>query len=90
MNAVRSDPMKIKTHTPVLAAVAVFPDQVQFDCPACDLTHLLMRELDFREDRDGVWRLKEEPGLECDCGVLIAADFRVTPERPPDPASEAP
>ncbi len=84
--------MKIKIPSPVLAAVAVFPDQVQFDCPACDVTHMLVRELDFREDRDGVWRLKEEPGLECDCGVLIAADFRLLPDRPadrpPDPTSE--
>lgn len=77
--------MKIDTHKPVLTAVAVFPDQVQFDCPACDVTHVLTRELDFREGPDGVWRLKEQPGFECDCGALIQADFAVT-RAPPEPA----
>ena len=78
MNTVRSDPMMIKPPPPVLTAVDVVPDQVQFDCPACDVTHMLMRGLDFEEDREGVWRLMERPGLECDCGVLIAADFTLT------------
>lgn len=77
--------MKIKAPAPVLAAVAVFPDQVQFDCPVCDLTHMLTRELDYREDRGGVWRLKEAPGFECDCGTLISADFRLCVEPPKDP-----
>lgn len=74
--------MKIAPPRPVLACVAVFPDQVQFDCPACDVTHMLTRDLDFAEDREGVWRLKEGPGFECDCGALIAADFRLHIERP--------
>lgn len=78
--------MKIKTPCPVLTAVVVTPDQVQFDCPACDVTHMLTRSLDYREDRDGTWRLKEEPGFECDCGVLIRADFRLTVSPPKDPA----
>lgn len=73
--------MKNAVTPPVLICVAVLPDQVQFDCPACAVTHLLTRELDFREDPDGVWRLVEQPGFECDCGVLIAADFRLTVER---------
>lgn len=77
MNTVRSDPMMIKPPPPVLTAVDVVPDQVQIDCPRCDLTHMLMRGLDFHEARDGTWKLKEEPGFECDCGVLITADFRI-------------
>lgn len=70
--------MKIMPPPPVLACVAVLPDQVQFDCPRCDVTHMLMRQLDFVEDRDGVWRIKEPGGFECDCGVLIQADFAVS------------
>jgi len=70
--------MKIMPSPPALAAVSVVADQVQFDCPACDVTHMLTRGLDFAEDADGVWRLKEAGGFECDCGVLIHADFQIT------------
>ncbi|MFN3354210.1 MAG: hypothetical protein ACK4Z5_11430 [Brevundimonas sp.] len=66
----------------VMTCVAVTPDEVQFDCPACDLTHMLTRGLDFEEGRDGVWRLVEEPGFACDCGVLIRADFTLNLRRP--------
>ena len=75
--------MKIAPPRPVLACVSVMPDEVQFDCPACAVTHMLTRDLDFREDHDGVWRLTERPGFECDCGVLLLADFRLTIERAP-------
>lgn len=74
---------KLGQSRPVLACVMVMPDQVQFDCPACDVTHMLTRDLDFREDPAGVWRLGEQPGFECDCGALIAADFKLTVERTP-------
>lgn len=80
--------MKVKPPPPVVAAVAVFPDQVQFDCPRCDVTHMTMRKLDFEEDRSGVWRCTEPGGFECDCGVLILCDFRITVE--PPPAKESP
>lgn len=73
--------MKIAPAPPVLACVAVMPEEVQFDCPACDATHFLTLGLDFAEDRDGVFRLVERPGFECDCGALIAADFRLSIER---------
>jgi hypothetical protein len=61
----------------VMTCVAVIPDQIQFDCPACGLTHMLTRGLDFGEAPDGTWRLKEQPGYLCDCGSLIAADFKL-------------
>ena len=70
--------MKVKPSPPVLTCVAVFPDQMQFDCPACNLTHQVMRGLDYSESPDGVWRMHEAAGFECDCGVLIHADFTVT------------
>jgi hypothetical protein len=76
--------MKIAVSQPVLTCVMVVPEEVQFDCPGCDATHFLTRGLDFAEDRDGVFRLTERPGFECDCGVLIAADFRLTVEGPPE------
>ena len=76
--------MKIVNAPPALAAVVVIADQVQFDCPACDVTHMLTRGLDFAEDRDGVQRLNEAGGYECDCGTLIRADFRLTLEPPKD------
>lgn len=78
--------MKIKPAPPVFAAVAVFPDQVQFDCPRCDVTHMLIRGLDFSEDREGVWRCAETPGFECDCGALIQCDFTVAPVPSPPEA----
>lgn len=66
----------------VLPVVAV-PDQVQFDCPACEATHLLTRGLDFDEDPAGVWRCTEAGGFvdtyECDCGRLLAFAFTLTP-----------
>lgn len=68
----------------VLAAVAVTPDQVQFDCPACDVTHMLTRSLDYAEDPAGVYRIKEPGGFECDCGALIQADFAMTLHPPRD------
>lgn len=74
--------MKVKAPPPVVAAVAITPDEVQFDCPVCDVTHLVCRSLDYAEGRDGVWRTKERPGFECDCGVLIQADFRIVPAPP--------
>jgi hypothetical protein len=64
-----------------MTCAAVIPDQVQFDCPACGLTHLLMRQLDFAEAPDGTWKTIERPGFACDCGVLIVADFKL--ERAP-------
>lgn len=70
--------MKILTPPAVLTCVAVTPDQVQFDCPACDVTHMLTRGLDFTEDPAGVWRVNEPGGFECDCGVLIRADFTLS------------
>lgn len=70
--------MKVKPPPPVIAAVAIFPDEVQFDCPVCEATHMLSRSLDFREDPVGIWRCVEQPGFECDCGVLIACDFTLT------------
>lgn len=82
--------MKVKPPPPVLAAVAVFPDQVQFDCPRCDVTHTLMRGLDYREDRAGVWRCQEVGGFECDCGALIQCDFTLTPSPPPSPTPDRP
>lgn len=81
MNDDLSNLMKIAPPRPILTCVAVVPDQVQFDCPACDTTHWLTRGLDFNENADGVWALKEAPGFECDCGALICADFRLTIER---------
>lgn len=69
--------MKVKPPPPVVAAVAIFPDEVQFDCPVCDVTHMLTRTLDFNEDAVGVFRCKEQPGWECDCGALIVCDFAV-------------
>lgn len=77
--------MIVKPPPPVLAAVAVFPDQVQFDCPKCDVTHCLTRGLDFHEGRDGVWRCEEPGGFECDCGALIQCDFVVSRSPPPEP-----
>lgn len=64
---------------PVLPAVMMMPDQISFDCPACEVTHMLMRGLDYEEGPDGVWRTKERPGMECDCSVLLDADFTLTP-----------
>jgi len=78
------DVMKIVNAPATLAAVVVVPDQVQFDCPACDVTHMLTRSLDFAEDADGVQRIREPGGFECDCGVLIHADFVITLQ-PPKP-----
>lgn len=75
--------MKIKAPAPVVAAVVIFPDEVQFDCPVCDGTHLLSRTLDYAEERDGTWRTHERPGFECDCGTLIVADFRIEILPPP-------
>jgi hypothetical protein len=72
--------MKVRT-PPVIAAVAVFPDEVQFDCPACATTHMLTRSLDYDEGPDGVWRTRERPGFECDCGVLVQADFQISPHK---------
>lgn len=75
--------MIVKPPPPVLAAVAVFPDQVQFDCPRCDATHMLMRGLDFQEDRAGVWRCADPGGqFECDCGALIQCDFTISSAPP--------
>lgn len=76
-----SCPMKNTVPASVLTCVAVLPDQVQLDCPACAVTHILTRDLDFHEDPEGVWRMVERPGFECDCGVLILSDFRLTVER---------
>lgn len=70
--------MIVKPAPPVLTAVAATPDEVQFDCPACDLTHVICRGLDFQEGPDGVWRTHERPGFECDCGVLIRVDFTLS------------
>ncbi len=76
----------------VVSAVALIPDQVQFDCPACEVTHMLTRGLDYDEAPDGVWRCVEAGGFvstyECDCGVLLAFDFTVTLSPPPAPAPE--
>lgn len=71
---------------PLLPAVMMMPDQISFDCPACEVTHMLMRGLDYDEDPDGVWRTKERPGLECDCGAEIVADFRLSPVEPDCPS----
>lgn len=70
--------MKTRPAPARVCAVTVIPDEVQFDCPACDVTHYLTRGLDFVEDPEGVWRITEDYGFECDCGVLIAADFTLT------------
>lgn len=64
-----------------LTCVAGIPDQIQFACPACGLTHMLTRGLDFDETPDGQWRTHERPGYLCDCGGLIVADFKL--ERAP-------
>lgn len=76
----------------VVSAVALIPDQVQFDCPACAVTHMLTRGLDYDEAPDGVWRCIEAGGFvstfECDCGVLLNFDFTVTLSPPPCPDPE--
>jgi len=77
--------MKIAAPPKVVAVVTVIPDEIQFDCPACDVTHLLMRGLDFIEGPDGVWRVVEDGGFECDCGVLLQADFTLMPVSPKAP-----
>lgn len=61
----------------------LMPDQVSFDCPSCEITHQIMRNLDFEEGLDGVWRTKERPGLLCDCGVELLADFTLSAEGSP-------
>ncbi|WP_436355679.1 hypothetical protein [Brevundimonas sp. CEF1] len=67
--------MKIKPPPSVIPAIMLMPDQISFDCGACETTHMLTRGLDFIEDRAGVWRLKEQPGYECDCGAVLVGDF---------------
>lgn len=74
--------MKVKPPPPVLAVVGVIPDEVQFDCPRCDTTHMLTRSLDYHEDRAGVWRCQEPGGFECDCGALLICDFTLTVSPP--------
>lgn len=78
----------------VVSAVALVPDQVQFDCPACAVNHMLTRGLDYDEAPDGVWRCVEAGGFvstyECDCGALLSFDFTLTPSPPPAQPPETP
>ena len=81
--------MKNVNQSQVVSAVALGPDQVRFDCPACAVTHMLTRGLDYDEAPDGVWRCVDAGGFvstfECDCGVLLNFDFTVTLSPPPAP-----
>jgi predicted RNA-binding Zn-ribbon protein involved in translation (DUF1610 family) len=77
----------------ILSPVAVVPDQIGMECPACAETHLLWRGLDFDESPDGVWRCVEAGQFietyACDCGVKLSIAFTLTvqpiPALPPDP-----
>lgn len=82
--------MKIKPPPPVLPAVMLMPDQISFDCAVCEVTHVLTRGLDYEEGRDGVWRLKEQPGYLCDCGVVLVGDFILTPAEGSPAPSDTP
>lgn len=61
-----------------LPAVMLMPEEVSLDCPRCETSHVLTKGLDFDEDHDGVWRLTERPGMECDCGVILIGDFTLS------------
>lgn len=81
--------MKI-ANPPVIPAVMLMPEEISMDCPRCDASHVLTRGLDFDEDRDGIWRLTERPGLECDCGALLVGDFTLAAESPERPSIPMP
>lgn len=70
--------MKPNLKPEVVDAAEPMLEGLSFDCPCCGVTHHLTRGLDFEADRRGDWRCKETPGYECDCGVLIRCDFRLT------------